>query len=205
MEQILSALGIGTVVFVSTNVDDIFLLSAFFSDPSFTSREIIVGQFLGIAALVLVSVACALLTFAIPEGWIGLLGLAPLVIGLKRLWALWRGARDANAVSEQTGGSASRSKVLSVAGITIANGADNLGVYIPLFSNAPHLIPFYSASTTRCSAPGSGATAGPPCRSSSSALDFGSCRRRSCSSGSRDPTPRQLHGFTLAETRTSVR
>jgi cadmium resistance protein CadD (predicted permease) len=145
MEQILSALGIGTVVFVSTNVDDIFLLSAFFSDPSFTSREIIVGQFLGIAALVLVSVACALLTFAIPEGWIGLLGLAPLVIGLKRLWALWRGARDANAVSEQTGGSASRSKVLSVAGITIANGADNLGVYIPLFSNAPHLIPFYSA------------------------------------------------------------
>jgi cadmium resistance protein CadD (predicted permease) len=145
MEQILSALGIGTVVFVSTNVDDIVLLSAFFSDPSFTSGQIVVGQFLGIAALVLVSVACALLIFAIPEGWIGLLGLAPLVIGFQRLWAFWRGASDANAVPEQTGGSASRSKVLAVAGITIANGADNLGVYIPLFSNAPHLIPVYSA------------------------------------------------------------
>jgi cadmium resistance protein CadD (predicted permease) len=37
------------------------------------------------------------------------------------------------------------SQVLAVAGVTIANGGDNLGVYIPLFASAPGAIPVYAA------------------------------------------------------------
>ena len=37
-------LGIGVAVFVSTNIDDIFLLSAFFTDPRLTTRSIVIGQ-----------------------------------------------------------------------------------------------------------------------------------------------------------------
>ncbi|KYF73098.1 cadmium resistance transporter [Sorangium cellulosum] len=149
MEQILPALGVSAVVFISTNVDDILLLSAFFADPAFTPRQIVAGQFLGMAALVAASVACALLAVRVPEGWIGLLGLAPLALGLRGLWALWRGeaeqAEDEEGSEARPRGAASRFRALAVASVTVANGGDNLGVYIPLFSSAPGLIPLHAA------------------------------------------------------------
>lgn len=146
MDQLVAVLSVGVVVFVSTNVDDILLLSAFFADPSFKPRQIVLGQLLGISALVLVSAACALLALVIPEGWIGLLGVVPLALGLRRLWALRRGSdedEDEDEDAERARGSGSR--VLAVAGVTVANGGDNLGVYIPLFSSAPRLIAVYAA------------------------------------------------------------
>ncbi|HEX8906374.1 MAG TPA: cadmium resistance transporter, partial [Longimicrobiaceae bacterium] len=38
-----------------------------------------------------------------------------------------------------------RSQALAVAAVTVANGGDNLGVYIPLFASAPGAIPVYAA------------------------------------------------------------
>ncbi len=38
--------------------------------------------------------------------------------------------------------------MLAVAGVTLANGGDNLGVYIPLFSRVPRLVPLYVAVFT---------------------------------------------------------
>ncbi|WP_437594269.1 cadmium resistance transporter [Sorangium sp. So ce1000] len=155
MEQILPALGMSVLVFVSTNVDDILLLAAFFADPGFTRGQVVAGQFLGMAVLVMASVACALLAVRVPDGWIGLLGLAPLALGLRGLWALWRGsrAREAGAVDEaeeagdahEVRGGASRFKAIAVAAVTLANGGDNLGVYIPLFSSSPAHIPLHAA------------------------------------------------------------
>ncbi|WP_437760646.1 cadmium resistance transporter [Sorangium sp. So ce1389] len=153
MQQILPALGVSAVVFISTNIDDILLLTAFFSDPDFTPRQVVAGQFLGIAALVLASVACALLAVRVPEGWIGLLGLVPLALGLRGLWALWRGpgagdgedADDADDADDEPRGRAARFRTLAVATVTVANGGDNLGVYIPLFSSSPGLIPLHAA------------------------------------------------------------
>ncbi|XXT24113.1 cadmium resistance transporter [Sorangium sp. So ce429] len=148
MEQILPALGVSAVVFISTNIDDILLLTAFFSDPDFTPRQVVAGQFLGIAALVLASVACALLAVRVPEGWIGLLGLAPLALGLRGLWALWRGqeaGEDEDDDDDRPRGRAARFRSLAVATVTVANGGDNLGVYIPLFSSSPGLIPLHAA------------------------------------------------------------
>ena len=37
------------------------------------------------------------------------------------------------------------SQVFAVAGVTVANGGDNLGVYIPLFAGVPRLMPLYAA------------------------------------------------------------
>lgn len=146
MEQLLPALGVSAVVFVSTNIDDILLLAAFFSDPAVTPRQVVAGQFLGMAALVAASVACALLAARVPDGWIGLLGLAPLALGLRGLWALWRGeAEEDEDLEERPRGGGSRFRALAVASVTVANGGDNLGVYIPLFSSAPGLIPLHAA------------------------------------------------------------
>ncbi|WP_437616839.1 cadmium resistance transporter [Sorangium sp. So ce834] len=145
MEQILPALGVSVVVFISTNIDDILLLSAFFADPGFTPRQVVAGQFLGMAALVLASVACALLAVRVPDGWMGLLGLAPLALGLRGLRALRRGPGAGDDGAGKPPGGAARFKALAVASVTLANGGDNLGVYIPLFSSTPGHVPLHAA------------------------------------------------------------
>ena len=150
--DILSQLGIGTVVFASTNIDDIFLLSAFFSDPHLKRRSVVAGQFLGIGVLVAASAIAALLALAVPEGWIGFLGLVPLGLGVQRLIALRRragrpaeGEEQSTLAAEQSVERRTHSQVLAVAGVTVANGGDNLGVYIPLFASATGAIPVYAA------------------------------------------------------------
>ena len=54
------------VVFLSTNVDDIFLLAAFYSDSKIRPRSVVFGQFLGIGTLVVVSCLAAWLAIALP-------------------------------------------------------------------------------------------------------------------------------------------
>ena len=136
----LAALSIAVVAFVSTNIDGMLVLVGFLADPTYRTRTVVLGEYLGIGALVSVSLACALLVVAMPGEYVGLLGIAPIVIGLAKLRAAWQEQRDGAA--PQRGGRAGRSKVLAVAGVTIANGGDNLGTYIPLFatSTTVHLL-----------------------------------------------------------------
>jgi cadmium resistance protein CadD (predicted permease) len=123
----LSTALIAIVAFVSTNIDDIFVLVGFFSTSSYSRRDVVVGQFLGIGFLILVSVVLALLSVAFAPEYVGLLGFLPIAIGLKRLWS------SEDQISNETKKS-SVSKTLSVAGVTVANGGDNLGTYVPLFA-----------------------------------------------------------------------
>jgi cadmium resistance protein CadD (predicted permease) len=130
--SVLALVGLAAAVFASTNIDDIFVLLVFMSDRRFKMRPVIVGQYLGIGLLVLISVVGALASLAIPPEWIGLLGLAPLAIGLRKLVDLRRSVEQDDV--EDLGLRVGRSNVLAVAAVTIANGGDNLGVYIPLFA-----------------------------------------------------------------------
>ncbi|WP_279358782.1 cadmium resistance transporter [Methylobacterium indicum] len=125
-------LGVAITLFASTNLDDLFVLIGFFSDPRYRPRQIVAGQFLGIAALVLASLAGALLSLVVPPAWLGLLGLVPIVLGCHRLLAL-RGDEEDDAPAR----AATLGNALAVAGVTIANGGDNLGIYTPVFATSP--------------------------------------------------------------------
>jgi cadmium resistance protein CadD (predicted permease) len=125
--------------FVATNVDDLFLLMIFFSQrsPSFRTTHIVLGQYLGFGALVGLSALGAVAGVFIPAAWIGLLGFLPLFIAVKKF--LQRGTR-ANApvfAAADSGGLGNlmAAPTLSVAGVTMANGADNIGVYVAFFAN----------------------------------------------------------------------
>jgi cadmium resistance protein CadD (predicted permease) len=72
---------LAAVAFTSTNLDDLFLLSSLFVDIEFNDRSIIIGQFLGMSFLALVSVLAALFALVIPDGWFASLGVAPLYLG----------------------------------------------------------------------------------------------------------------------------
>ncbi len=90
-----------------------------------------------------------MLALSIPPGWTALLGLAPLGIGLTKLRALWRLKEEdpgQQADAEEHRFEASmHSQWLAVAAVTLANGGDNLGVYIPLFVTSPSTVPLFAA------------------------------------------------------------
>lgn len=121
-------IALGIAAFASTNIDDIFLLMMFFSDTRFKPLEVVIGQYLGVAVLAIVSLLAALATIAIPDQIVGLMGLVPIALGSKQLLELRKGG-DEDAPAEPN-----RMGLLAVAAVTIANGADNIGVYVPLFA-----------------------------------------------------------------------
>ncbi|HKP76139.1 MAG TPA: cadmium resistance transporter [Longimicrobiaceae bacterium] len=149
MTDLLGVLGVAVVVFASTNVDDVFLLAAFFADRHLRAHSVVLGQFLGIGALVAASAAAAWASLAVPDGYPAMLGAVPLALGIRKLWGLRRAGGEAdlddvNLREEERAEHRTYSQVLAVAGVTVANGGDNLGVYIPLFARDPYLVPLYS-------------------------------------------------------------
>jgi cadmium resistance protein CadD (predicted permease) len=116
---------LSTGAFISTNIDDLFLLVGFFSDRSFPRAHVFAGQILGMAAIVAISLATAWAALAISPAHIGLLGVAPIVIGIGKLLRL--GKADEEEQPAAVG-------ILQVATITIVNGGDNIAAYTPIFA-----------------------------------------------------------------------
>lgn len=121
------------VAFAATNVDDIVVLSVLFArrDAHFHTRHIVVGQYLGFAVLVTASLAASVGLLALPDEAVGALGLIPIVLGLRGLWHA-RPAGDSGTYDPAARGTAMTTG--GVASITIANGADNIAIYAPLFA-----------------------------------------------------------------------
>jgi cadmium resistance protein CadD (predicted permease) len=143
-----SVIAIAVVVYGSTNIDDLLVLAVFFADPRARVSAVIAGRYVGLVALVIGSAAAALLALAIPDEWVALLGLVPLFLGLRLFAALLREKGDANTTTDitttdVTGTHGFMAQTLTVAGVTLANGGDNFGVYIPFFATAPDAIPVY--------------------------------------------------------------
>ncbi|TQJ23969.1 cadmium resistance protein CadD (predicted permease) [Micromonospora sp. A202] len=126
MIDLLSTAGGAAVVFAATDIDDIVILTLFFVAARTTGRprpwQIVAGQYLGIGALALASAVVAAGLLVVPDPWTGLLGLLPIALGVRAL----RASDDDVTPAVVTG-------TLGVAGVTIANGADNVAVYVPVF------------------------------------------------------------------------
>ncbi|GAA3176927.1 cadmium resistance transporter [Nonomuraea roseoviolacea] len=129
----------GTIVtaagmFAGTNVDDLVVLTVLFLSSRANGAprpwQIWAGQYTGIAALVALSAVAALGLTVVPDRWVGLLGLVPFALGVRGLVAAVRSRKDSGDDPPPT---AVASGMAAVAGVTIANGADNLSVYTPVF------------------------------------------------------------------------
>jgi len=142
MSGLAEAIITAVTAFVATNIDDLVILLLFFSavNATFRVRHILIGQYLGFSALVIASLPGFFGGLILPHRWIGLLGLIPIAIGLSSLINREDSLEEVEAETNLSEDSAIASwlspQVYSVAAITIANGSDNISVYVPLFANS---------------------------------------------------------------------
>ncbi|MEH2069224.1 MAG: cadmium resistance transporter [Nostoc sp.] len=137
-----TAISTGAITFIATNIDDIVILLLFFSqiNSTFRSWHIVTGQFLGFTVLLILSLSGLFGGLVLSKSWIGLLGLLPIAIGISSLVnqeedsleevfpeTEHQGTIITNLLSPQT---------YSVAAVTVANGSDNISVYVPLFASS---------------------------------------------------------------------
>ena len=130
LTAVLQAIGL----FAATNIDDIIVLSLFFARGAGqrgTTARIMAGQYLGFAGILVAAILVTIGAGAfLPPAAIPYFGLIPLGLGLWAAWEAWRGDGDDDDEAKVAG---KKVGVGTVAGVTFANGGDNIGVYTPVF------------------------------------------------------------------------
>ena len=133
MDSLPATIGTAVVLFAGTNVDDMMLLAVLSASSRATGRprrwEIWAGQYLGIALLVGVSFAASRGLDRIPQGWLWLLGLIPLSLGIYKLAAAIHAHRRGERPPAPAPGG-----LPGVTGLIVANGGDNVAAYAPVFA-----------------------------------------------------------------------
>ncbi|MBD2603237.1 cadmium resistance transporter [Scytonema hofmannii FACHB-248] len=148
MNQLRTAFIEGIIAFFATNIDDMVILLLFFSqiNADFRRRHIFFGQYLGFVAIIIASLPGFFGGLVVRRELIGLLGILPIVIGLKQLLNQQEETTEIQTVTSDFKQSSYRNPIISfilsllhpntykVAAVTIANGGDNISIYIPLFA-----------------------------------------------------------------------
>ncbi|KAJ6031210.1 hypothetical protein N7540_001942 [Penicillium herquei] len=127
--------------FAITNIDDIFVLATFFAEAStsatLTPIKITIGQYVGFTIIMAVSMIGFAVSMVLPSEPIGFLGLLPMLLGVWKLIGFLLPVDEEEEEGEATKSHMSGAKsILKVSLVTIMNGGDNIGTYIPLFSQA---------------------------------------------------------------------
>jgi cadmium resistance protein CadD (predicted permease) len=144
------ALGAG----LATTFDDTIYLTGFFGEVnrSFRPKHVAVGELLGFTVLLAISLIGYALGLALPTQAVGLLGVLPILIGIKNLLEFLGRGRQPQARQESVARGLSRAsgfesrrlslwqvlrdrQTYDVSLVTISNGSNNLTIYIPLFAS----------------------------------------------------------------------
>nr|WKF56560.1 hypothetical protein HUO10_001019 [Paraburkholderia busanensis] len=151
--------------YAATNIDNLFVLLAFLAEAGRKRRRVIAGQFAGSLALIAAATLLAALLTRLPEGYVGLLGILPIGVGLAKAWERFGPAdrrhktdslkehdQAENADQSESAKKTERLKELkesrpaplkgsswwTVACVAVANGSDNIAVYVPLYASHSH-------------------------------------------------------------------
>jgi cadmium resistance protein CadD (predicted permease) len=128
--EVLTRAAVATGVFAGTNVDDLIVLTVLFLSARATGRpsaaQVWAGQYVAVGLLTAIAAIAALGLTVVPDRYVGLLGVVPLALGASGLWSAARSGPEDETRPVAAG-------FASVVGVTLANGADNIAVYTPMF------------------------------------------------------------------------
>jgi cadmium resistance protein CadD (predicted permease) len=132
MERLAATVARAGALFFGTNLDDLIVVAVLNASSFANGRpktwQIWTGQYIGVAALVVVSLLAALGLTLLPNNRTWLLGLVPLTLGVYKLFVAVR-AHSSGAPRS----TAAATGLASVTAVTLANGGDNIAAYTPVF------------------------------------------------------------------------
>ncbi len=128
MDDFIGHIGLAAIAFALTNIDDLLILSFYFANDSVSKKSVVLGQYVGVFSLVIISLSGFVIGKFIDPHWLRFLGFIPVVMGIKQLIALAR-SKEGDDTEIKSG-----KDFWSVALVTMANGGDNIGVYTPLLA-----------------------------------------------------------------------
>src|SRR4051794_18851119 len=105
------------IAFMATNVDDLLVVFLLLMGGA-RLRSVVLGQYLGFAAILAISAGVSFGALALPAWVIRWLGIVPFALGLRALFEKDDGDEDAPR-------DAAAMRVAPIAAVTIANGGDN--------------------------------------------------------------------------------
>lgn len=122
------------IAFISTNLDDLFLITLFFSQSSTKNNRqtIIISQFIGIYMLLIGSMVGGHFLVSFDLLPIHYIGVIPLLIGV---YGIVGYMKHKQMGSEKDAIEFKKISLVPLILITLSNGSDNLSVYLPLFSH----------------------------------------------------------------------
>lgn len=151
MSWLINTLIIGISAAFATTFDDNLYLTAFFGkvNRTFRPKHIVLGEFLGFTVLMLASLPGFFGGLVIPAPWVGLLGFLPIAIGTRHLLSREEDGEVVQDVAVNLPASAKSKRhkrsllatlrdrqTYRVSAVTIANGGNNIGIYVPLFASS---------------------------------------------------------------------
>jgi cadmium resistance transport/sequestration family protein len=143
MTDLITAIVKAIATFTATNLDDIIILTLFFAQVNvlFHRWQIVIGQYLGFILLVLASLTGFFSSFLIPSDFLRFLGIIPVILGIIYLYKVESEEEETEELSINHDNTNWLTRLLSpqvygVAAVTIANGSDNISVYLPLFASS---------------------------------------------------------------------
>jgi cadmium resistance protein CadD (predicted permease) len=134
MSEILTVVALAASAFIGTNLDNLILLAALLSRYRPHTSVVTTGY---ISGMFLIGVICVVIAKAgdfIPVEYFGLLGVIPILIGLKALIQLFRSAQSLEA-SVVASGESSKAIFMTVLATQFANGADSIISFSLIFAD----------------------------------------------------------------------
>ncbi len=146
MHDVLLAIAISFMAFISTSIDNLFLLVTLSLHPKYGVAKVRQGYLLAVLAMIGFCLLFAQGIQQLPTDLIPYIGFVPLSIGLYELWQLLRRKKSTALVSSEftpkEGGS-----FLTITLIMITHSWDSIAVLAPLLSDTrPGLIGWMVAS-----------------------------------------------------------
>jgi cadmium resistance protein CadD (predicted permease) len=117
------------IAFAAANIGDLIVLTLFFADRHFQSWQIVLGQYVGVSAVIGLCLLGAGPAAHLPHVLIRALGIVPIAVGLYKLLS-----RPLDSETKSTPQrTSSAAKIFAVAAVSFADCSDNLAVFTPLY------------------------------------------------------------------------
>lgn len=146
MDDIILALSVSFMAFLSTSIDNLFLLVTLSVHPKYCAVQVRVGYMLAVVMMLVIALVLAQSALLIPAEYIHFIGLVPLSIGAYELYQL---VAKKTSPADETSTDLTRGtgSIWAVAVIMLTHSWDSIGVLAPLLADTKtSLVPWMSVS-----------------------------------------------------------